>query len=79
MATPLQRQWSSGLLEARTRPVPAKPTKFDLVVRQLRLENDPQCWPISPTLKMWAKKHRNQFYVPEELLAAWKLHVLVED
>jgi hypothetical protein len=79
MATAAQRQWSSGALDARNRIEPVRPTKFELVVRQLRLENDPQCWVISNTLRQWAKMHKNQRYVPEELLAAWDMHVVMED
>ena len=58
---------------------PAQPTKFEIVVRQLRLENDPQAWPISNSLRLWVKKNRNYRYVPEELLAAYGMHVLTED
>jgi hypothetical protein len=78
MATAQQYQWASGSLECHNRAVPQQPTKFEIVVRQLRLENDPQCWAVSPTLRQWAKKHKNIYYIPEELLSAWGMRVLVE-
>ena len=53
--------------------------EVEIVVRQLRLENDPQAWPISNSLRLWVKKNRNYRYVPEELLAAYGMHVLTED
>jgi hypothetical protein len=76
MATAQQRQWIAGDVN---RFQPAKPTKFEIVVRQLRLENDPKAWPISNSLRMWAKKHRNTHYIPENLLAVWDIEVLFDD
>jgi hypothetical protein len=79
MATTRQHLWAAGALECHERLEPAKPTRFEIVVRQLRLENDPQCWAISNSLRLWAKKHKNQYYIPEELLASWDMHVVMDD
>lgn len=78
MATSLQHQWASGSLECHNRVPPPRPTKFEIVVHQLGLDNDPQAWPISNSLRNWAKKNRNRHYVPEELLNHWNLDVVVE-
>jgi hypothetical protein len=81
MATvPHSRNWASGAFVPLDVPrEPAKPTRFEIVVRQLRLDDHPECWVESPTLRMWAKKNKNKFYIPEELLESWDMHVVMED
>jgi len=64
--------WSSGQIA----PVgPAGPTEFESLARHLRLT--PQTWAGSTELRRWCERNRNRCYIPERLLALWKLEVNV--
>lgn len=54
-------------------PIPATPTEFEIVVRQLRLI--PEMYKSSRELKRWCEHNRNRCYVPEWLLREWGMTV----
>jgi hypothetical protein len=56
-----------------TRPAPALATEFELRVRQLRLT--PEMYASSLELRIWCEQNRNRRYVPESLLAEWRITV----
>jgi hypothetical protein len=55
---------------------PGKPSTFEETV--LRLGLSPEQYQSSAILKEWARKHRNEKYVPPDLLSAWGLAVETE-
>ncbi len=77
-----QSQWSNGALDgagAAFCPPPA-PTQFEHFARDLGLSpEDLEACYNSRSLCEWAKIHRNRYYIPEQLLAAWRIHVLVDN
>jgi hypothetical protein len=54
-------------------PVPALATEFELQVRHLQLT--PEMYASSRELRAWCKENRNRIYIPEWLLAEWRLTV----
>jgi hypothetical protein len=54
-------------------PAPALATEFDLRVGQLRLS--PEMYTSSLELRTWCEQNRNRCYVPEWLLAEWRITV----
>jgi len=70
--------WASG----PTRQLPNLPTvvsQFERMTEQVGLRAAPHLWPYDQTLKAWVKANKNKRYVPEELLAAWDMHVVMDD
>jgi hypothetical protein len=58
------------------RPIPPTPvfaTEFELRVRHLQLT--PELYTSSRELHAWCKENRNRVYIPEWLLAKWRLNV----
>ena len=58
------------------RPIPPAPvlaTEFELRVRQLQLR--PEMYTASADLRTWCKQNRNRVYIPEWLLAEWRITV----
>jgi hypothetical protein len=54
-------------------PAPALVTQFELRVMQLRLTAD--MYASSVALHAWCQQNRNRYYVPEWLLAEWRITV----
>ena len=54
-------------------PLPVLPTEFEMQVQRLGLTK-PE-YVSSAALKRWCEDNRNRFYVPEWLLAAWRMEV----
>jgi hypothetical protein len=52
---------------------PVGPTSFEEVVRKLRLS--PEDYEGSLTLKEWARKNKDQKYIPDDLLKLWDFEV----
>ncbi len=52
---------------------PLSPTSFEEVVRKLRLS--PEDYEGSLTLKEWVRKHKDQKYIPDDLLKLWDFEV----
>ena len=48
---------------------PIQPNSFEQVVRKLRLSPDQYAGSVQ--LKEWARKNKDQKYVPSDLLEAW--------
>jgi hypothetical protein len=81
MASAAQRDWSNGMRERNLCAVapPPVPTQFEICVHRLQLDNLPHLWPHDDALRAWVKANKNQRYVPEELLSAWGMHVIMND
>lgn|GEM_PF-1815408 len=54
-------------------PAPALATQFELKVRQLQLT--PEMYVSSRELRLWCQLNSNRCYVPEWLLAEWRITV----
>ena len=54
-------------------PGPVGPTSFEEIVRKLRLS--PADYEGSLRLKEWARKNKDQKYIPDELLKLWGFEV----
>jgi hypothetical protein len=54
-------------------PAPAVATEFELQARQLQLTTE--MYTSSPALRAWCKRNRNRVYIPEWLLAEWRIDV----
>jgi hypothetical protein len=54
-------------------PSPALATEFELRTRQLQLT--PEMYISSAELRAWCWQNRNRCYVPEWLLAEWRINV----
>jgi hypothetical protein len=52
---------------------PVVPTSFEEVVKKLRLS--PADYEGSLTLKEWVRKHKDQKYIPDDLLKLWGFEV----
>jgi hypothetical protein len=52
---------------------PALATEFELRVTQLQLT--PAMYTSSAELRTWCKENRNRVYIPEWLLAEWRITV----
>ena len=52
---------------------PASPSEFEHLVAMLGLS--PEQYESSTVLKEWARKNKNDKYVPTELLEAWRFKV----
>jgi hypothetical protein len=81
---PLNQNWATGAFVTRDRdrdvaPQPAPPTQFETIVHRLQLDNAPHRWPTHSALRQWVKANKNQRYVPEELLNAMGMHVILSD
>lgn len=50
-------------------PADVQPSSFEQMVQKLRLS--PEQYVASGPLKEWARKNKDQKYVPSELLKAW--------
>jgi len=57
----------------RPQPRRALPTEFEIEVKRLGLSK--REYVSSAELRLWCKRHRNHFYVPEWLLDAWGMEV----
>lgn len=55
---------------------PARPSTFEETARQLRLS--PDQYLTSDALREWARKHKDEKYVPVDLLEAWGFSVNTE-
>jgi hypothetical protein len=60
-----------GKPEVHTAPV--SPTSFEEIVKRLRLA--PPDYGNSPELREWARKNKDQKYVPDDLLKFWGFEV----
>jgi hypothetical protein len=49
--------------------IPNTPSSFEQMVRQLKLSEKE--YRSSTPLKAWAQKHKDNKYVPQDLLEAW--------
>lgn len=77
---PHQNNWATGAFMDREVPLPpAQPTEFERLVARLGIASLPHLWHRERALRLWARKNRNKRYIPEELLAAWEMRVLVDD
>lgn len=56
-----------------TQAAPVVPTSFEDVVRKLRLS--PADYEGSLQLKEWARKNKDQKYIPDDLLKLWGFEV----
>jgi len=64
-----QSDWGKPELHAG----PVVPTSFDEVVKKLRLS--PSEYEGSTQLKEWARKNKDQKYIPDDLLRFWGFEV----
>ena len=58
------------------RPIPPSPavaTEFELRVKQLGLTAE--MYTSSAALRAWCEQNRNRVYIPESLLAEWRIAV----
>ena len=53
--------------------VPAVATEFELKVEQMQLT--PEMYTSSAELRTWCERNKNRLYIPEWLLAEWRLTV----
>ena len=60
--------WGNPLL-----PIPALLTEFEIEVARLGLKRSE--YVASMPLKRWCYRNRNRVYVPERLLAEWRISV----
>jgi hypothetical protein len=58
--------------------MPIIPSRFETLVSQLGLTDRPEDWEASNELRQWAKANRHSYFVPERLLAEWRLTVTEE-
>jgi len=56
-----------------TAPAPVLATEFELRAKQLQLT--PEMFASSAKLRTWCWQNRNRCYVPEWLLAEWRINV----
>jgi hypothetical protein len=63
--------WGKAMLEN----MPVVPSRFETLVANLGLEDRPGEWAASSELRQWAKANRHYYFVPERLLAEWRLTV----
>ena len=63
-------KWSSGLPLI---PPPARPTEFEMQVRELGLT--PKKYASSAELRRWCERNKNHHYIPEWLLKLWNISV----
>lgn len=63
--------WGKPILD----DLPIIPSRFELQVKQLGLADEPEQWAGSVELREWAKANRHSYFVPEKLLAEWRLTV----
>jgi hypothetical protein len=61
--------WGKSDMQA----APVVPTSFEEVVRKLRLS--PADYEASLQLKEWARKNKDQKYIPDDLLEIWGFEV----
>jgi hypothetical protein len=54
-------------------PAPALATEFELRVRHLQLT--PEMYASSYELRAWCERNKNRLYIPEWLLAEWRIIV----
>jgi len=54
-------------------PAPAVATEFELQVRRLQLTTE--MYASSAVLRTWCRQNRNRVYIPEWLLAEWRITV----
>jgi hypothetical protein len=54
---------------------PIVPSRFDRLVGELGLADQPEEWAGSEPLREWASKHRHFYFVPERLLSEWRMVV----
>jgi hypothetical protein len=54
-------------------PSPALATEFELLVKQLELTAD--MYISSTALRAWCEQNKNRVYIPELLLAEWRIAV----
>ena len=54
------------------------PTRFDREIEKLGLAGQERAWAQSKELRRWASKHASSRFVPETLLTAWKIQVMVD-
>jgi hypothetical protein len=54
-------------------PSPALATEFELLVKQLELTVE--MYTSSPALRSWCEENKNRVYIPELLLAEWRIAV----
>jgi hypothetical protein len=75
MASPAQSAWSQGQYPSVR---PQQLTEFELTVERLGLTtfNEMRC---SRQLEAWIRKHKDHYYVPEELLNYFQLDVKCSD
>ncbi len=52
---------------------PDKPTEFEVLVSELRLS--PEEYGTSPALREWVRQHKEEKYVPSELLQLWGFQI----
>jgi hypothetical protein len=57
----------------KLKPILALPTEFEMEVARLGLKRSQ--YVASAELKRWCDRHRNRVYVPEWLLAEWRMQV----
>jgi hypothetical protein len=78
--SPLPHNWATGAFVTRElAPAAAIPTQFEITVHRLQLDDAPHLWAQDPALRQWVKVNKNQRYVPEELLNALGMHVILSD
>ena len=76
----LPANWATGAFRPRKLDVaPPAPTQFEIVLRRLQLDSTPHLWSRDAALRAWVKANKNQRYVPEDLLAAFGMHVILSD
>lgn len=75
MPTPLKRKVQFDLSVR-----PNLPTAYELLVEQMGMAKAPLfLLAEEPAIRMWVRTHKNQRYIPENLLAAMGESVLAED
>jgi hypothetical protein len=79
---PLRWHWLSPIMTRKRgnpnwgrsiAPAPPLATQFELKVRQLQLT--PEMYVSSRELRLWCQLNSNRCYVPEWLLAEWRITV----
>lgn len=51
---------------------PVVPSRFEKLIGELGLADQPEEWTGSELLREWASKNRHFYFVPERLLSEWR-------
>lgn len=79
-ASPKQHLWNNAnsTPAAPVKHIPAQLTAFEMIAIRLGLETENDML-ASHQLRIWVKKHKDHYYIPEELLKRFGLEPTISD